>query len=330
MAKKLTIIVPHYKEPFETIKYLLDTIECQKGIDRNDFDVWIVNDGDENDAVILDKELFKQYHYEIQYMVKPHGGLSSTRNYGIEHGDSEYLMYCDSDDGFLNNYGLHLILGAIAQSQFDILYSSFIEEQPMGEGWKIYRRDKDMVFCHGKVYRRQFLIDKKLRFDTHLAFSEDSLFNKIASCEADEMKEITTPFYLWCWNEGSTVRTGRETIVLRRYDEVMEMRYKICEQLEERGFIDQFFDSVCKCFFDCYYDFNEPQFLKPEHKEMVKAAEKEFKKFYKRFIKSFLECDSGRIARNMMASRATAYEAGLQVEKIDFHSWLKHIKNDVK
>ena len=217
MAKKLTIIIPHYKEPFETIKYLLDTIECQKGIDRNDFDVWIVNDGDENDAVILDKELFKQYHYEIQYMVKPHGGLSSTRNYGIEHGDSEYLMYCDSDDGFLNNYGLHLILGAIAQSQFDILYSSFIEEQPMGEGWKIYRRDKDMVFCHGKVYRRQFLIDKKLRFDTHLAFSEDSLFNKIASCEADEMKEITTPFYLWCWNEGSTVRTGRETIVLRRY-----------------------------------------------------------------------------------------------------------------
>ena len=55
MAKKLTLVVPHYKEPFEILKYLLDTIECQKGIDRNDFDVCIVNDGDE---VILDEELF--------------------------------------------------------------------------------------------------------------------------------------------------------------------------------------------------------------------------------------------------------------------------------
>ena len=326
MAKKLTLVVPHYKEPFEILKYLLDTIECQKGIDRNDFDVCIVNDGDE---VILDEELFKQYHYDIKYVIKPHGGLSDVRNYGIEHGDSEYLMYCDSDDGFLNNYGLHLVLGAI-QEGFDLLYSTFVEEQPMGDGWKIYRREKDMVFCHGKVYRRQFLLDKKLRFDTSLSFSEDSLFNKIASVEAESLKEINTPFYLWCWNEGSTVRADRETIVLRRYAEVVDMRYKIAEQLYERGFIDEFFDSVCKSFFDCYYDFSEPAFMDPGNKPMVLKAEKEFKRYYKRFIKDFLECDSKRIGRIMMSCRTTSYQSGMVMEKMDFHSWLKHIKNDVK
>lgn len=326
MAKKLTIVVPHYHEPWGVLKYLFDTIECQRGIDFNDFDVLLVNDGDET---LIDKSRFEPYHFEVKYAVKPHGGLSDTRNYGIDHADGEYIMFCDSDDGFLSNYGLHLIFGAI-QEGFDFLFSSFVEEQPRGEGWKLFRRDKDIVFCHGKVYRRQFLLDKKLRFDTALWFSEDSLFNKIAHSEADVVKEISSPFYLWCWNEESTVRKNRDVLVLKEYGQVIKMRMKVCEQLEKRGFIDEFFDSVCKCFFDCYYDFSEPLFLKPENKEMVKAAEKEFKKFYKRFAKSFYECDSERIARIMMQCRLAAYDAGMQVETIDFKSWLKHIKNDVK
>ena len=324
--KKLTIVVPHYKEPWETCKFLFDSLEIQHGINFDDFDVLVVNDGDE---AVLDQELFKKYSFETRYVVKPHRGLSDTRNYGIEHGDSEYIMFCDCDDGFLNNYGLHLVFSAM-QEGFDFLYSSFVEEQPQGEGWKIYRRDRDVVFIHGKCYRRQFLLDKKLRFDTEMYFSEDSIFNKIAYHEAEVKKEVTTPFYLWTWHEGSTVRKDRDTLVLREYAQVMKMRTKICEQLHERGFIDEFFESVCKTFFDSYYDFNEPCFLKPEHKEKVKAAEKEFKKFYKKFAKSFYECDSARIAKVMAQSRISAYDSGLQVEKIDFYSWLKHIKNDVK
>ena len=327
MSKKLTIVVPHYHESWEECKFLFDSIEIQHGIDFSDFDVLVVNDGDD---VILDKSHFGQYKYEINYAIKEHSGLSETRNYGIDHGNSEYIMFCDSDDGFLNNYGLHLIFSAI-QEGFDFLHSSFVEEQPTDEGgWKINRRDKDIVFIHGKCYRRQFLKDKNLRFDPEMYFSEDSVFNKIAYHEADTIKEITTPFYLWAWHEGSTVRKDRETLVLREYGQVIKMRTKICEQLEKRGFIDEYFESVCKTFFDCYYDFNEPTFLKPELQSKVKVAEKEFKKFYKQFSKSFYECDSARIAKVMMQSRMNAYENGLQVEKIDFKSWLKHIKNDVK
>lgn len=326
MAKKLTIVVPHYKEPWETCKFLFDSIEIQHGIDFNDFDVLLVNDGDE---VVLDKACFEPYSYEINYVVKPHSGLSETRNYGIDHGDSEYIMFCDCDDGFLNNYGLHLVLGAI-QEGFDFMNSTFVEEQPEGNGWKIYRREKDLVFVHGKCYRRQFLKDKEIRFDPEMYFSEDSIFNRIAYQEADARKEITTPFYLWTWNSASTVRKGRETLVLREYGQIMKMRTKITEQLHERGFIDEFFDSVCKTFFDSYYDFNEPLFINPEHKELVRAAEKEFKKFYSKYIKSFLECDSARLAKTMMASRLGAYNAGLQLETITFNDWLKHIRNDVK
>lgn len=327
MTKKLTIVVPHYKEPWEVCKFLFDSIQIQHGVDFNDFEVLMVNDGDE---VVFDKEVFAPYTFDIRYEVKEHGGLSDTRNYGIDHAESEYIMFCDCDDGFLNNYGIHLVLGAI-QEGFDFLYSSFVEEQPNGEGgWSICRRDHNLVFVHGKCYRRQFLIDKKIRFDTEMWFSEDSIFNKIAYHEADERKEINTPFYLWAWHDNSTVRKDRETLILREYEQVMKMRDKICEQLEKRGFIDEYFDSVCQTFFDTYYDFNEPLFQKPEYKAWRDAAERSFRKFYKKYSKSFYECDSERLRKSMAQARIRAYENGLIMESEDFKTWIKHIKNDVK
>ena len=325
---KLTLVVPHYKEPFEICKFLFDSIEIQHGIDFNDIKVMVVNDGDE---VVWDKSVFAPYHYDIDYVVKPHGGLSDTRNYGIEHAETDYIMFCDCDDGFLNNYGLHLVLGAI-QEGFDFFYSSFVEEQPNenGDGWVICRRDHNLVFCHGKAYRRQYLIDKNIRFDTEMWFSEDAIFNKIAYLETDSRKEVNTPFYLWAWNGNSTVRKDRETLILREYEQVMKMRTKVTEQLDQRGFVDEYFDSVCQTFFDAYYDFSEPLFLKPEYKNWRDAAEKEFRKYYKKFAKSFYECDSERVRRQMQQARLRAYENGLIWEQTDFLSWIKHIKNDVK
>ena len=328
MNKKLTIVVPHYKEPWDVCKFLFDSIELQHGIDFDDFDVLVVNDGDD---VILDKSLFDKYSYKINYGVKPHSGLSETRNYGIDHGDSEYVMFCDCDDGFLNNYGLHLVLGAI-QEGFDFLHSIFIEEQPLDGGWRVFRREKDLVFVHGKCYRRQFLIDKDLRFDPEMYLNEDSIFNKCAYEEAksnDAVRYIETPFYLWTWHGDSTVRKGREDIIIRTYEQVMKMRIKVCEQLEKRGFIDEYYEMVCRTVTDSYYDFNEPQFLAHEGDEMWVNAEKQFKKFWKKYSKAYYECDAERIGRTMMQSRLRAYNAGLKVERIDLKSWLKHIKNDV-
>lgn len=329
MGKKLTLVVLHYKEPWDVCKFLFDSIELQHGINFDDFKVLVVNDGDE---CVLDKSLFDNYKYEIEYVIKPHGGISDTRNYGIEHADTPYLMFCDSDDGFLSLYGLHLIFGAINEG-FDLCIGSFIEEQPIDGEWRIFRRDKSPVFCHAKVYRRQFLIDKNLRFDRRLWFSEDSVFNNLAMHEAErdgKIKYIETPFYLWAWNAESTVRKDREMIVLREYEQVMTMRTLICEGLKERGFQDDYMKSVCLTIADSYCDFNEPQFLKAGHEKLVERAEREFKKFYRKFSHDFMTCDSEQIGTALMEARVKAYDQGLRVEKTDFKSWLKHIRNEVK
>lgn len=325
MAKKITIVTTHFQEPMGTCRFLFDSLDIQHGIDKSDFNVLVVNDGEES---ALTREDIGERSYQYETVTVPHGGVSKARNYGIEHADGEYIMFCDCDDGFVSNYGLHLVLSAINEG-FDILNSSFIEEAPKDGGWRIFRHDKDKVFIHGKAYRRQFLLDHKMRFSTELYFCEDSLFNQEAFALAEKQKYIETPFYLWAWNEGSTVRIDRENICIRKYDQILFMRALTLRMLKAHGFIDKYKEGICSAMADCYCDFNEPLFTKTGNKPLREKAEKEFKKFYREFSHDFMQCDSELIGKALLEARIRAFENGYRVEQIDYKSWLKHIKNDV-
>ena len=323
---KLEIIVPHYKEPYSTIRPLLESINTQTGVNWDDVRVCIVNDGE--DGMIPDRYL-RGFNYTVWYDSKAHEGLSAVRNYGIDYACSDYIMFCDADDRFLNNWGLHLILAEIDKG-FDMLISPFVEEQPSGDGWTVYRHDNDIVFCHGKVYRTEFLWKKNLRFPTHLGFCEDSVFNKLAFHEAEKVAHIDTPFYLWCWNPSSTTRSDRELIVLRRFREVMGMREAICEGLKQRGYEDEYLNTVCKCMFDTYYDLQHPTYLKPENAEMYKAAEEQARAFVGKYAADFIVCDVNRAAPIMMDSRKAAYMEGMYCENLAFGQWLALMVGDAK
>lgn len=325
MAKKITITVPHYHENMAMCSFLFNSLDIQHGIDKNDFTVLVVNDGEE---CALTREDIGERSYEVKVATIPHAGLSEARNYGIDHAETEYVMFCDSDDGFLSNYGLHLILAAIEEG-FDVLSSAFIEELPQDGKWRIHRRDKDKVFVHGKVYRRQFLIDNKIRFNPALHFCEDSLFNAEAFILAEKQKYIETPFYLWAWNDVSTVRVDRENICLKKYDQIILMRTLTLRMFKARGKMDEYKQGICSAIADCYCDFNEPLFTKPGNKPLVEKAEKEFKKFYREFSHDFMQCDSELIGKALLEARLRAFDNGYRVEHIDYKAWLKHIKNDV-
>ena len=322
---KLTIVVPHYREPWEICSFLFNSLDIQHGIDKSDFTVLVVNDGDYG---ALTREIIGERSYEVNVVTKPHAGLSEARNYGIDHAETDYIMFCDCDDGFIHNYGLHLVFSAIEEG-FDVMYSAFIEEAPVNGGWRIFRRDKNTVFVHGKAYRRQFLLDNKLRFDPELYFCEDSYFNSIAFMLSEKTKYIETPIYLWAWNDVSTVRADRENICLKKYDQIILMRAKTCRELKRRGFTEKYHEAICSAMADCYCDFQEPLFTKPGNRPLRERAEKEFKKFYREFSHDFMTCDSELIGKALLEARVRAYENGYRVEQIDYKSWLKHIKNDI-
>ena len=63
---KLQLIIPQYSETEDIIKNMLNSIEIQKGIDFNEFEVLIGNDGSD---VKLSEEFLNKYSYSIKYQL---------------------------------------------------------------------------------------------------------------------------------------------------------------------------------------------------------------------------------------------------------------------
>lgn len=328
---KLDIIIPHYKEPWATCCYLFNSIAMQRRIPFENIRCIVVNDGDDES---LDSVNFGMFPYEIVYLKKEHGGVSAARNYGLDYSDADYVMWCDIDDGFLNNYALHMIFAAMNEG-FDYLNSNFAEETLTEKEGAIVivGHAADITFMHGKVYRREFLVENNLRFDPEMTIHEDGYFNCVAYLTAlkkGKVKKIDTPYYLWCWNGESTVRKNSEDYTLRTYDHVMRARIGIANQLRDRGYEEDYRDSVGMTVLNSYYDFQKTAWTQAKNEKYYKAAEKEFKKFWNLFGKVFYDLTNLKVAEIAKVARENAVKNGMLMEQTDLRTFLKHIENEVK
>ena len=332
----LDIIVPHYKEPWSVCKYLFDSIALQRGIDFNDIRVLLINDGDEILCGGIENALYtlSKYPFTVDYIVKEHGGVSSTRNCGLRESDAEYVMFCDCDDGFLNNYGIYTIFTALKDNP-DYVISNFIEEVLSKENgkWEIVRHEMDLTFMHGKVYKRSFLMDNELFFDERMTLHEDGYFNLLADCIAEHngvVRRITTPIYIWKWNGQSTVRQDSKDFVLRTYEQLMLTRIGLCEQLKRRGYEEDFRTAVCMTVMNSYYDFQKPSYGFARNAKHRTVAEKAFRKFWMQFKNTFCDLTNEKVADVAKVARDIAYKNGMLFEQQDLKSFLKHIEYEVK
>lgn len=334
---RLDIIAPHYKEPWSVCRYLFSTIETQKGILFDNIRVILVNDGTENVLFGSAENAmfhFAEYPFTVDYIVKEHGGVSAARNAGLEASDADYVMFCDADDGFLNNYALHLIFSSM-QEGFDMCISNFVEETFDKDcNPQIVNHNEDLTFMHGKVYRRQFLIDNNLWFDPALTIHEDGYFNMLVYSTVQwlngKVKKISTPIYLWCWNNNSVVRQNREDFVLRTYDHVIASRSAICRVQRDRGYEDFFKASVCMTVLNSYYDFQKTRYHMPKNAKYFAAAEKAFRRFWMEYKSVFNGLTNAYVAEIAVTARANGVKNGMLMEQQDLKSFLKHIEYEVK
>jgi glycosyltransferase involved in cell wall biosynthesis len=330
---KLDIIVPHYKEPWEVCKYLFDTIATQRGVLFDNIQVIVVNDGEECAIKAEHTPLFENYPYRVIGHTIPHGGVSAARNCGLGLSEADYVMFCDIDDGFLNNYALHLIFSAM-QEGFDFLCGAFVEETWDSKGNPIIApHTRDITFMHGKAYRREFLLEHDLYFDKRMTLHEDGYFNMLAFAVAKEkgkVKFIDTPYYLWRWNDNSTVRKDRQDFVLRTYPDVMLTRIGLCDQLKKRGMAEEYESAVCMTVMNSYYDFQKPSYREAKNHHYTKTAEKAFKMFFAQHGKAFRNATNLKISEIAKSAREIATNNGMLMEQESVRQWLKHIEYEVR
>lgn len=320
---KLQILIPQYKETDDVIKPLLDSIAIQQSVDMNDIGVIICNDGS---STFLSIEFLSSYPFKIDYYQEPHRGVSGTRNTCLDKATADYVMFCDADDMFYNACGLWILFREM-KTGFDGIVSTFVEEtrDPETKQVEYINHEMDSTFVHGKVYRRQYLIDKGIRFNDKLTIHEDSYFNILAQNLSKDIKYCSTPFYLWKWRDESVCRHDPK-YMLKTYRNMLDSNDALIDEFISRGMQDKVSFFTAFMIFDAYYTMNKPEWIDQENQEYRNSTELRFAEW---FIKHEDIWNNTPINDKMMISnqvRSRSVMEGMRMEAITIDNWLKYIK----
>lgn len=272
---KLDLIVTHYKEPWSVGQKFFSMLDIQRGINFDDIRVLIVHDGTEP----FPEEAFTGYPgrpYHVDQIRIAHGGISAARNAGIRHARAPWLMFCDFDDMFSNVYALRDYLTLLPNDKYNMMWAPFIAEDLTKDGETVLnRRGHNLVFIHGKIYRRQYLLDENLTFDESLEFNEDSCFNAVFNtiCDPRKIGEIKAPSipYIWCFNRDSltTTRGNRYKALIGLY----ERNKRVVEAFRQRLPRPRYCAMIARACVDAYFMLNLetiPDELKPIRDDFIK------------------------------------------------------------
>lgn len=173
---KLSVIIPVYnKERF--LSRSLGSV-----IASDNVEVIVVDDGstDTSGAICERYENFT-------IIRKPHNGVSSSRNVGLNEAKGDYITFLDADDEFTKD-GIDKMLHYIDKGfgndvvQFNHL-RAYGDQRPADrffepEGFRnINNLPKKWCLVWNKIYKRSFLCDYGIYFNPKVRFEEDRLFN---------------------------------------------------------------------------------------------------------------------------------------------------------
>ncbi|MDO4161016.1 MAG: glycosyltransferase, partial [Prevotellaceae bacterium] len=94
----LSFVIPLYN----CEKYILTCLDSilNQGLDNDEYEVIVVNDGSTDDGVSIVNDYCKRYK-NFRLVNKENGGVASARNRGIEEARGEYIHFMDADDRLL-------------------------------------------------------------------------------------------------------------------------------------------------------------------------------------------------------------------------------------
>ena len=176
---KLSIIVPVYDvEPY--IRACIKSI-FKQGLDDNDFELIIVNDGTPDKSMEMITDIIKQHH-NIAVIEQVNMGLSVARNNGISKAEGEYILMIDPDDLLIEN-SLSSLLDIALKTKVDLVVADFLkmtneeiaDYKPILQteitikektGEELFLEDLSPYECYvwHTLYKKEFILKNNLKF----------------------------------------------------------------------------------------------------------------------------------------------------------------------
>ena len=219
----LDIIIPQYSENEEVISNLLNSINNQNNVDFSQIRITIVNDF--SNVILNDEFLHSFNNLDIDYIRNDKNtGPGLARQKGFDNTNGLYVMYCDSDDELYDLNSLWVIMDFITKYEPDYLVSNIAIENEFGE-YEIKKNKDTFPWMHGKVYKRQFLVDNEIRFHDDIRHVEDGYYTTcvLGVIDKEKIKYLDYATYKWKNNTSSLTRSkNKYNYVVNTFDEFIK------------------------------------------------------------------------------------------------------------
>lgn len=320
---RLQLLIPQYNETDEIVKPMLDSIAIQQGIDFDDIEVLIGNDGSD---IKLSEDFLKSYPYSIKYFQFEHTSPAGTRQKLFEEATADYVMFCDADDMFLNILAFCTIFYRIDR-KFDALICDFVEQfknRETGEV-KYITHKKDERFVHGKVYRRQHIIDNNITWREDIRYHEDGTYNILAIHLANKSAYCANPLYMWRWRDNSICRSD-PLYVPKTYTRMIYSNAYLVDDFLQRDKLDEAKYQVGILVYNTYYMLNKPVWLDPMNAKYRYETELCMKEYWHKHKDLFDTMDEEMRNTVISGVKQRVLAEGVLLEKFTFDEWVKHIE----
>lgn len=236
MDKLVSVVIPIYNGE----KYLDRCISSIVDQSYQNFELILVNDGS-TDQSETKCNCWLNKDDRIRYYRQNNTGVSSARNYGMDHATGEFVLFVDADD-YLERTCIQKMLDVqkntgvdiVACSATDFYDDGTIENGENGEADCLLQKTEAIfhflkgkpltAVCWGRLYKKSCV--EFVRFDENMNIAEDGKFFLEAINNSKSVYFMAERLYFYFIREGSVVHSG---FTEKYYDEL-----NFCEELENR------------------------------------------------------------------------------------------------
>lgn len=245
---KISVILPCYNvEPF--LQTIFNDLQAQVFEDGEIEWIFVDDGGNESQVAALDA--LKEHDSRVVVLHKKNGGLASARNVGISAARGEWIVFVDPDDRLKSDHisRLYRAVTRTGVENVDLgiggydqhfegetrvakmhLNMQLMNNEPIVSAEKCFRQCPELIFVSAwsKIYRTTFLRENNLRFDEHLKFNEDVIFNAVVFKKARMVACIPDTGYIYIkyYNRGicSTFNAGIKSDNIQRIEALQEVQ----------------------------------------------------------------------------------------------------------
>ena len=265
----IDIIIPLYNGHAYLDKAL---ISIEKQTIKDKIKVTIVNDG----SIKGYNDIIKKYNLNIvEIDLKKNIGAGNARNKGIKNTNYKYIMFMDQDDELYDENSVEILYNAIEEDET----LDFIEGDL--EITKNDDKKKENIFLHGRLYKRQFLLDNKIMFYNRVLV-EDLLFQLTVLFKDAKYKKIDKKVYIY-HNDIPTSITN-----INKYRPSYSLKMKTINYkytLKNYKNINRVRKYTTMLFATYYYDYLNSNIKDNNEKILYLKMCKKFYNKYKKYIK---------------------------------------------